>query len=418
MNTLYAGLKAFGASAKTNDLGGNLLLWMSLVFVNASSNAQRFTMTGTPLSVFDRDHTDGAVSSVRGNCNVSSVTTFDTANGMMTLSWNYADFIAEPKCMFAMDPATFGYNTLTKPEMFTIGYDIRTLITNVAVNMHILTLDQLEEIEAFHTIVYPAIFGGIPVDVRFYYDPKFPGMKPIQCVLLAGAEPSCVMQIGSAYAFPAFNHLGSNLTSPELCDCGVLTVDMLADKTHNCNVFRFVSGIFFNNAPYDADYMFDVRAKFGSADAGNRQPHEAMFIASSYGQNSPLAEQLNSEQSLEAAYDFCKVGNTTCGIITFSSYDSQATSWAVSNYYTLVQNGACRDTITPDQDSWAQLAETPYGPLVQNYQQCSYDMLTTLQNQAGIAVGNIQIVAPLCVAFLMIITWLHKWWNKVPLDES
>ncbi len=39
-------------------------------------------------------------------------------------------------------------------------------------------------------------------------------------------------------------------------------------------------------------------------------------------------------------------------------------------------------------------------------------------NQAGIATGIIQVVAPLCVIFLMLATWLHKSWNKVPLDES
>jgi hypothetical protein len=62
--------------------------------------------------------------------------------------------------------------------------------------------------------------------------------------------------------------------------------------------------------------------------------------------------------------------------------------------------------------------DQPYGPLVQNYQQCSNDVYQTLLNQAGIATGNIQVVAPMCVIFLMIVTALHKWWNKVPLDES
>ncbi len=42
--------------------------------------------------------------------------------------------------------------------------------------------------------------------------------------------------------------------------------------------------------------------------------------------------------------------------------------------------------------------------MVQSYQKCHYDVYDTLMNQAGIAVGNIQIVAPLCIAFLMIVT--------------
>ncbi len=55
---------------------------------------------------------------------------------------------------------------------------------------------------------------------------------------------------------------------------------------------------------------------------------------------------------------------------------------------------------------------------MQNYQQCKNDAYQTLRSQAGIAVGNIQVVAPMCVIFLMLVTWLHKWWNRVPLDES
>jgi hypothetical protein len=61
--------------------------------------------------------------------------------------------------------------------------------------------------------------------------------------------------------------------------------------------------------------------------------------------------------------------------------------------------------------------EIPYGNLVQNYQQCKNDAYITLRNQAGIAVGNIQVVAPMVVIFLMFISYLHKWWNTVPLDE-
>jgi hypothetical protein len=60
----------------------------------------------------------------------------------------------------------------------------------------------------------------------------------------------------------------------------------------------------------------------------------------------------------------------------------------------------------------------PYGDLVQNYQQCKNDKYQTLVSQGGIAAGNIQVFAPMCVIFLLLVTYLHKWWNKVPLDES
>eukprot|EP01034_Spumella_vulgaris_P035295 gene35295-biopygen30033 len=389
---------------------------MSLVIVNNTSSAQRFNMIGDPLIIFDRDYTEGVVSSVKGNCNVSSQAAFDKATGFMSLTLNYKDFTAEPKCVEALNPELFGYNTLTKPDDFSIFYDIRTLITGNAVNRKLLQLPQLVEITKYRTTLN---YNGTILSMRKYYDPKFAGMDPLLCAIVQGYEPFCTPQIGDVTMFPIFHHLGNNLTSPEKCDCKVVTQAELADPTHNCNVFRFLSGYIFSNNPFDAAYMFTLRVvKFKTFEALHSAAYPAMYIASSYGQNSPLAAQLNSPESLTEAFDFCTVGATTCSMITFTSYDITATSWAVSEYYTLVQNGACRDTITPSVEDWAKLVNTPYGPLVQNYQQCSYDMLTTLQNQAGIAVGNIQIVAPLCVAFLMIITWLHKWWNKVPLDES
>eukprot|EP01034_Spumella_vulgaris_P025696 gene25696-biopygen22179 len=150
MNTLYFGLSAAGAVAQNQDLGGNLLYWMSLVFVNATkSNAQRFTLIGSPLTIFDREYTEGAVSSVMGNCNVTSTSSFEPSSGIMSLSFNYAEYIAEPKCVNAMDPALFGYNLLTRPALFTISYDIRTLVTGLAVNRGVVRLDQMEEIKSF-----------------------------------------------------------------------------------------------------------------------------------------------------------------------------------------------------------------------------------------------------------------------------
>jgi hypothetical protein len=65
-----------------------------------------------------------------------------------------------------------------------------------------------------------------------------------------------------------------------------------------------------------------------------------------------------------------------------------------------------------------KLYNEPYAPLNQKYQQCTNDEFQTAVNQAGIAIGNVQIVAPICIILLLLLTYLHKWWHKVPLDES
>ncbi len=64
------------------------------------------------------------------------------------------------------------------------------------------------------------------------------------------------------------------------------------------------------------------------------------------------------------------------------------------------------------------MSANPYAPLSQKYEQCTYDVFQTAVNQAGIAIGNIQIVAPILIILLMLISMWHKSYNKVPLDES
>jgi hypothetical protein len=153
--------------------------------------------------------------------------------------------------------------------------------------------------------------------------------------------------------FPVFHHIGNNLTYPEECDCKTLTVEELSSPSHNCNVFRFVSGFIYVNSPSDAVYMFTLRVvKMGTYEKLHGAAFDAMFITSTYGQNSPHTPELNSQESLAAAFDFCTIGAKSCSMITFSSYDLVPNSWAVSEYYTLLQNGACRDSVSSAPSEW------------------------------------------------------------------
>ncbi len=156
--------------------------------------------------------------------------------------------------------------------------------------------------------------------------------------------------------FPIFRHIGANLTLPVVCNCSKLTLAQMTDRTHNCNVFRFLTGFTFLSGTYAASgtfsnglmtvkYKNDVSQIFLGA-------HKAMFIASSYGQNSPFAAELNSPISLADAYKFCNYLGQTCSVLTFTSYDVVPNNWAVSQYYTLVTNGACTNTITPSPEAW------------------------------------------------------------------
>src|SRR4051812_25568586 len=104
-------------------------------------------------------------------------------------------------------------------------------------------------------------------------------MKPISCVLVSGYSPLCMVSLGKIFAFPIFNHLGANTTSPELCDCSVLTDVELARPDHDCNVFRFLSGFIYTNE-LDVDYWFQLIHKHGTVAELNKKAHRVMFIAS------------------------------------------------------------------------------------------------------------------------------------------
>jgi hypothetical protein len=156
--------------------------------------------------------------------------------------------------------------------------------------------------------------------------------------------------------FPLFRHVGANNTTPELCDCQTLTAEELSSPSHNCNVFRFLSGFMFVSAPAAASAGYVMGLTLGKLKGNlallNEHSHHAMFAASTFGQHSAFSHVFNSPASLDAAYEFCRVGDQTCSILTFATYDLVPTNWAVSKQYTLLQNGACRDTISPTDEHW------------------------------------------------------------------
>lgn len=64
------------------------------------------------------------------------------------------------------------------------------------------------------------------------------------------------------------------------------------------------------------------------------------------------------------------------------------------------------------------LIETPYAPLTQDYQKCSYDTSTILFNQAGSSVGNVSLLAPLCIAFILICVSCAQMWGFVSIKKT
>jgi hypothetical protein len=121
-------------------------------------------------------------------------------------------------------------------------------------------------------------------------------------------------------------------------------------------MFRFLSGFLFsagNQGSSSAKYALDLATRLnGNLRTLNEGAHKAMFIASSFGQNSNFTEELNSPTSLVEAYAFCTIGAVSCSLLTFSSYDITPANWALNEQYRLMTNGACSDTISPAAADW------------------------------------------------------------------
>jgi hypothetical protein len=353
------------------DLGINLILWMSYTQIGSLSGTQRFSLAGSPLQIFNRQKTYGAIIGVNGTCNVFSRSVFDSKNGVFTLTYDNVEALRNnSNCLQAIvDPSLFGYLPIVDGNSFSISFDSRAMISTLAVNMKLLQTEYLVQIHSFNFT-----FDNVNYSVHEYYDPKYKAMQPIKCTkaLYYNDESVCIMQIGSVYALPFFNHVGMSEDYSLPCDCGSLSREDLNDEQHPCNLFKFVSGFVFypTSSPNE---LFQLIMQQYNADNKlyglNQKTAYASFVASYYGKTSIYKDYLQSSAYLTNAFDFCNlqtatstnngnnnnIKNRTCSMLTFTSFDvfySTGDNNAINEDYFQVKNGACRDTISMPKNTW------------------------------------------------------------------
>ena len=463
MDDAYLSLESVNVWATTYDLAQNLIYWMSGVFIPFEDNpAQRFGFTGTPLVVFDRQKITGGMGNVMGSCNATSVSTFDASTGKLTIVYNYAEYVASKQCMDVVNPASLGYYAATDKNKFSIRFDVRTLITAAAVNMGALSFDELVEIPAYTDTF---LFGGEIYNVSSYYDPKYKGMDPVNCIQLPGyglpnGYTQCTMLIErTIYGLPIFNHMGESYTNPVPCNCSNANETLLSNPAYQYNIFSFISGMVFYPVAYDPTSILRLIMQIGLIPvvvAGqftlfsriNQDAFDAMYIDSLWGQNSPNRTLFESAAYRGDAYSFCNLsadslgGAASCSVVSFTLFDAVPTSWAISQDYYQLQNGACSANFGPSKEIWCviivipwydvyyvnnllvilfhrnKLIESPFAPLTQDYQKCHYDTSTVVFNQAGSSVGNVSLLAPLCIAFILLCVSLAQMWGFVSIKKT
>lgn len=391
----------FGNIAEQKDLGENLILWSTLVFVNQTFFSQRWATVGDPVTILSRDHTTAMISNAEGDCTAKSNTFFDHSTGSLGVTYNIHDFMANPTCNNTINPVLFGYDAVSNPEHFTLKIDVRTLFVTLSLLKGIITLNDLQELPKLKGSRY---IGGNNLSYRAYIDPKFSTMSPVVCFDFE--NPVCFLVVGERGGFPFFSHVGKNLTFPERCDCQRVTDEELADPTSNCNVFRFLTGIFF----WPEDSFFHIRnfQSFSAENDLNDLSYNAAFLSSPYGRNSPLKHIFDTPEKREEAFSFCSFNGLNCSILTFTSYDSIIQRWSISPLQFQLPNGACRNTFQPGEQTMENLLATPFSPLHEEYQICHKSPTQSLLDQAGIATGNVSLLKPIMLFLVVLLVMLTR----------
>jgi hypothetical protein len=348
MRHAYANLEEIGNYAVTQNLGINLLYWMSWVYVGA--NLERFSMTGTPLVVFQKEHTVGTISNKQGDCNGTSLSSFNPSTGILQLGYDLAEYNTNPTCAGNGDLSLYGYSSIARSSMFTVDFDVRTLITAVAVNSNVTSVNKLQVVAS---VFYKV--KGVPYFSASYVDPRYPGMDPVLCMFREGT-PHCLLTVGGLYGIPVFNHIGNNLSHPAQCNCTQEIPKGVNTKYDNlCNQFNFLTGVLVwphSPIPELPDAALELMLNYTASEISSLA-YVPMFTAGAYGMSSPERADFDAPAARAEMYDFCdsaKYG--ACSIITFSLYDSTLLSHVVSTNFYSIDYGACADTFSTTLESW------------------------------------------------------------------
>lgn len=362
MNEVYNYLVNFGNIVSQTSLTYSLVYWTATMLVVPGYSTQRFYLSGDPTVIFNKQHTGGVLTSINGPCydNVTSYASYDSTSGIMKLDYNYQQYIQNEQCLNITQPALLGYIPIVDGLQFSLKYDVQTILTALAVNLYVIQLSALVELPHFDSYYD---YKGTTYYISQYYSPKFPNMIPMICLKTLNYQEDypnnatnaflCGLSYNGVIAMPMFNQFGSNSTLPIPCDCSKASSYNLNSAFSNCNMFNFMSGfMFWNTQSPDAILELLGRVKF-NYQAINDAAFNASFIDSYWGLASPLYDQLHSKQYRKNAYEFCQTSYGACSMVLFSSFDNERdATWAISKYYYILQNGACRDTISPTRSAW------------------------------------------------------------------
>jgi hypothetical protein len=241
MWSTFDSILLLGEKARRSSMPENLLSWMSYTTLPFGSSAQRFSSIGTPTKVLARSNIMAAIGSVDSMCLLEPDVKFDVNNGVIWTTYDTEAYYNDSQCIGTLDPVLFNSFPFSK---FSLQLDTRSMITALAVNKGIISISMLEII-VDPKDVDPIEYNGSYFSGSAFFDPRYPGMKPITCLWLGDVtHPTfelCSMFIGNVYAFPVFEHAGFDIDSLSECTC---EEEVLTDpfKMYMCNQFTITTG--------------------------------------------------------------------------------------------------------------------------------------------------------------------------------
>ena len=177
---------ALSNKAPGQDLATNLLNWMMYsYFVGDGAYTHRWRTTGDPKVVYDRTSYLGTVASSSKDCRLPSTTSYDRATGIMTLSYNYAQYVYSSTnsgsyCDDIFAPTDLGYNAVADGPFVRINWDVVSLTLARAVNKGVFPMSKLVKAKSGFSSEQFTV-NGVVYTKTTLIDDAFPNMQPIIC---------------------------------------------------------------------------------------------------------------------------------------------------------------------------------------------------------------------------------------------
>ncbi|RYH06601.1 hypothetical protein EON65_42675 [archaeon] len=393
MSNFYTTLQDANELSANYNLGFNLILWTtySQYYSVSEPNSVNFTqighgqlqvfeLTGDSSVVFDLDHYRGSVGSTMGVCTVGGFTTYDQANGEISLTYgNASQFINNPTCFSALNPENAGYSPQYSSSIFQLTLDVRSLAVALGVNYNIVPLDSLQLVSRN---LRGFSYNSTNFTMGIYYDPTYSLMGGVVCISQMLSPPSplfpiqlCFYSLGSVLALPLLNHEGASQLFPEYCSC----ISTSADEpppgtTAPCQLLNLLPGILYYNFDVNTTAIysflmdpgnpssvvpnsllqdlgvFDLLDLLSMYNNSYTSFNEAAFNASFWVGKGDSGTGDCDAECISTAFQFCQLGNSSCSLLVYGAESVTSQGISVQKYQ--LTNGSCNPSLAITPQAW------------------------------------------------------------------